>query len=82
MKIRLNQSSAGPNGNTPAGTIIDTDKATGEYLINSRQGILVVSDEATQNITVDAPIETADAHIEQETAAGPGRRGRPPKKDE
>jgi hypothetical protein len=82
MKIKLNQSSAGPNGNTPAGTIIDTDSATGEYLINSRQGILMSDDDVTQTTTVNAPIETSDAHIEQETTAGPGRRGRPPKKDE
>jgi hypothetical protein len=82
MKIKLNQTSAGPKGTVPAGTIIDVDVPTAEYLINSRQGVEVKGSfpETDVSKTDAATIETATAP-ETSTETWPSRRKKvePPK---
>lgn len=80
MKIKLNQSGAGPQGQIPAGSIIDVDEPTGKYLIDSRQGVEVPESFRVAEAAPAATIETATTP-EVSTATVPNRRRKvePPK---
>ncbi len=82
MKIKLNQTSAGPQGILLAGSIIDVDEPTAKYLIESRQGVEVPEsfrDEAVSQ-TDAATIETATApEVETSVPHNRRRKVQPPK---
>jgi ribosomal protein L12E/L44/L45/RPP1/RPP2 len=75
MKIKLNQTSAGPEGVIPAGAIVNVDEATAKYLIDSRQGVEVKESfpEPPVTKTDTVTVETATSP-EGETATWPNRR--------
>jgi hypothetical protein len=82
MKIKLNQTSAGPAGVILAGTIITVDDVTGKTMVDTRQGVEVKDSFPDEPVSENKTetIETATAPDVPETSDGPARRrGRPPK---